>query len=219
MTQVELIKDVDRYFDLLTDDSVEVQNLRFVNDEVLEAHYIYHNNFIPPNGRTNAVIAAFTTAHARLKLYDVLDSLGDRVLYYDTDSIIFVSREGEWEPSLGDYLGQLTSETGNQYITTFVSGGPKNYAYKLCDETTHCKVRGITLNYRNSLIINFDLLKEMVRTESDALVPVYNPCKIVRDVKNKQILSRAESKDYRIVYNKRVIKDDYNTVPYGYKFR
>lgn len=40
---------------------------------------------------TNVVIAAYTTAQARLKLYDYLDLLGERVLYYDTDSCIYVS--------------------------------------------------------------------------------------------------------------------------------
>ena len=33
------------------------------------------------NGKTNVVIAAFTTAHARLKLYSVLEQLDRRVLY------------------------------------------------------------------------------------------------------------------------------------------
>jgi len=216
MTQVEMISDPERFFDLLTDDSVEVQNVRFVNEEIIEVHYVHNTDFVPVNGRTNAVIAAFTTAHARLKLYSVLDSLGDRVFYYDTDSVIYLSREGDGEPPLGDYLGQLTSETGDQYITTFVSGGPKNYAYQLNDGTTHCKVRGITLNYRNSLTVNFNLMTEMVRSGTQNAVSVTNPCKIVRDVKTRNIISREESKDYRIVYNKRVITEDLNTIPYGY---
>ena len=33
------------------------------------------------------------------------------------------------EPLLGDYLGDLTDELDGDYITTFISGGPKNYAY------------------------------------------------------------------------------------------
>lgn len=33
-----------------------------------------------------------------------------RALYADTDSIIFVTAGGEWRPSLGDYLGDLTDE-------------------------------------------------------------------------------------------------------------
>jgi hypothetical protein len=42
-------------------------------------------------------------------------------------------------------------------IIEFVIGGPKNYTYKISKpdkdgNTTICKVRGITLNYKNSLL-------------------------------------------------------------------
>jgi DNA polymerase elongation subunit (family B) len=50
---------------------------------------------------SNVVLAAFTTAYARLKLCEVLDMLQERVLYYDTDSVIFVSKPDEPDPPLG----------------------------------------------------------------------------------------------------------------------
>ncbi|XP_070560096.1 uncharacterized protein [Ptychodera flava] len=97
---------------------------------------------------TNVVIAAFTTAYARLKLYDLLESIGEQVLYYDTDSVIFVSNPDQYEPHLGDYLGDLTNELDppSNFITKFVSGGAKNYAFCLAQpnrkcNTTLCKVR------------------------------------------------------------------------------
>jgi len=52
----------------------------------------------------------------------------------------------------GDCLGAMTSELiPSEYISEFVSGGPKNYAYETYNtetgaETTVFKVRGITLN-------------------------------------------------------------------------
>ena len=69
-----------------------------VSDETIEICYEYTDSFIKPDAKTNVVVAAFTTAYARLKLYDVLDMLQERVLYYDTDSVIFVSKPGEPEP-------------------------------------------------------------------------------------------------------------------------
>lgn len=60
-----------------------------LNDEVVEVHYNEKDEFIEPPGRTNVVIAAFTTAHARLKLYSILEPLDKRVLYFDTVSNIF----------------------------------------------------------------------------------------------------------------------------------
>ena len=73
------------------------------------------DKFIQPDAKTNVVIAAFTTAYARLKLYGVLDMLQERVLYYDTDSVIFVSKHGEPEPPLGNHLGELTDELGGDF--------------------------------------------------------------------------------------------------------
>ena len=35
-------------------------------------------------------MACFTTSHARLMLYDKLDYLQEKVLYFDTDSIIYI---------------------------------------------------------------------------------------------------------------------------------
>ena len=39
-----------------------------------------------------------------------MQKLGKRVLYHDTDSIIFSVKDGEYVPPLGTYLGQLTDE-------------------------------------------------------------------------------------------------------------
>ena len=56
--------------------------------------YKVKDNFISENAKTNVVLASFTTAHARIELNTYLLQLQDRVVYYDTDSIIYISREG-----------------------------------------------------------------------------------------------------------------------------
>ena len=140
MTQVKLISDPTEYFDLLSSDKVNVTDANFINDEIIEVHFENADDFVEANGKTNVVIAAFTTAHARLKLYSVLEQLNHRVLYFDTDSVIYVSREGDWEPPIGSYLGDLMDELYGNHITTFVSGGPKNYSHKLNTGKTVCKV-------------------------------------------------------------------------------
>lgn len=45
--------------------------------------------FIENNTNSNIHIAAFTTAHSRLRLYEKLDELGQNVVYYDTDSVVY----------------------------------------------------------------------------------------------------------------------------------
>ncbi|CAB4006372.1 DNA polymerase [Paramuricea clavata] len=136
MTKVKIISDPAEYFDLLSSDQINVTDANFINDELIEVHFENVDEFVEADGKTNVVIAAFTTAHARLKLYGVLEQLNRRVLYFDTDSVIYVSKEDEWEPPTGSYLGQLTDELDGGYITTFVSGGPKNYAYETSTDKT-----------------------------------------------------------------------------------
>ena len=133
-----------------------MKNIQFVNDECVEVYYRHGEWLVSGSHKTNVVIAAFTTAHARLKLYSVLARLQTRVLYFDTDSVISTSQTDDWMPSLGDYLGELTNELDDDdYITTFVSGGPKNFAYQTKNGKTTCKVRGFTLNFRGSQKLNF----------------------------------------------------------------
>ena len=212
----------EEYFSYLTSDSKEVTHVQIINEEAIELHYKYNDNFVEAGHRTNVIIAAYTTTSARLKLYDVLDKLGTRVLYYDTDSIIFTYKEGDWMPPLGDYLGELTNELAEgEYIIKFVSGGPKNYAYKTCNPTTnvektYCKVRGFTLNHRNSQLINFDTLCDVVTSPEERLINIHTPFKIVRDAKSKNVKTKTENKLYRKVYNKRVVVDDFDTIPYGF---
>ncbi|CAB4000386.1 Hypothetical predicted protein [Paramuricea clavata] len=146
MAKTEQIRDPQVYYDYLTSDEINVLDANLVSDDMIQIQYEYTENFIAPNAKTNVVIAAFTTAYARLKLYEVLDMLQERVLYYDTDSAIFVSKPDDPEPPTGSYLGQLTDELKGDHITTFISGGPNNYCYRTNTNKVETKIRGVTLN-------------------------------------------------------------------------
>lgn len=63
-----------------------------MTDEMVSIQWINKEQFIEESGKTNVVIAAYTTAQAQLQLYTYLERLDDRVLYCDTDSIIFCSK-------------------------------------------------------------------------------------------------------------------------------
>ena len=99
------------FFDYLTSDEITVLDADLVSDEIMEIRYEYGDKFVQPDPKTNVIIAAFTTAYARLQLYDELDILQERVLYYDTDSVIYLSQP---EPRLGNYIGDLTDELGRR---------------------------------------------------------------------------------------------------------
>ena len=216
MTKVKIISDPAEYFDLLSSDQIKVTDASFINDELIEVHFENVDEFVEADNRTNVVIAAFTTAHARLKLYSVFEQLDRRVLYFDTDSVIYVSKDGEWEPPTGSYLGDLTDELEGGHITTIVSGGPKNYAYETNTSKTVSKVRGITLNYRTVQKVNFHVMCDMIclRALSDCTdtLTVHIPFKIVGNTNDKNVVTRREDKDYRIVYTKRVIVNNFDTL-------
>ena len=220
LTKTKTIHEPKEFFDLLYFSQFEVCDARMMNDDMIEVQYRNTEEFAEQNNKVNVVIAAFTTAYARLKLYDLLDLLQERVLYYDTDSVIYVHEPGKPEPPLGNYLGDLTDEMDGDYITSFVSGGPKNYAYRTKKGKTDTKIRGITLDYAATGKLNHDVVRALVylhtNCDTDAKVTVDMPFKITRDKKEKNIVTKKMRKDYRVVYNKRVITENYETLPYGY---
>ena len=48
------------------------------------------------------------------------------------------------------------------WIEEFISCGPKNYTYRLNTGETSCKVRGFSLNYKNSQAVNFLSVKNVL---------------------------------------------------------
>ena len=220
MTKTKQVTEPKDLYAYLDSDQYEVKDAQMINDETVEIQYVEKEGFVEENNKVNIVIAAFTTAYARLKLYDLLDLLQERVLYYDTDSVVYVHEPSKPDPPLGDYLGELTDELKGDYITTFISGGPKNYSYVTNTGEAIVKIRGITLNYDASKTIKVDVMRHLVELYVDChiqdKVTVNIPYKITRDKKEKNIVTKRTKKDYRIVYNKRIVKDNYETVPYGY---
>ena len=221
MTKTKRATEPKELYTYLDSQQYEVKGLQLVNDETLEIQYMEKEGFADENDKVNIVIAAFTTAYARLKLYDLLDLLQERVLYYDTDSVVYVHEPGKPDPPLGDYLGDLTDELNGGYITTFLSGGPKNYGYVTNTGEAILKIRGISLTYDATKTLNIGTMRDLVDSyvvdgARNEKVTINIPNKIIRDKKEKHIVTKRTKKDYRVVYNKRVVNENYETVPYGY---
>ena len=182
---------------------------------------------VPSLRHTNEVIGAYVTAGARIHLYRYLGRLQERAIYCDTDSVIYVQPKDE--PALiqtGDRLGDMTSELRPaESISEFVSGGPKNYAYKIVTVgggvKTVCKVSGIRLNYNASKLVNFESIRDMILRTGDAVVNVHTERKIKRKRMGGggpvAIVTEPEDKIYRISFFKRRRLDDNTSVPFGYK--
>ena len=230
-SQVQAMTEPSEFFTLVCDDSVQVQTIRIVNEEMVEVVSKKTEEESTVNPNINVFIAGFTTAYARLKLYEALELLGERVLYFDTDSVIYTWKPGQSHVPLGNYLGDYTNEIKADKVTKqpdwiveFVAAGPKNYGYRTHLGKQECKVRGFTLNTRGSQVINFDSMKDLILAEIEEpepkprVIPVVNPHKIKRLATTKTIQTVEETKKYRVVTDKRVLEPKtFMTYPYGYQ--
>jgi len=88
-----------------------------------------------------------------------------------------------------------------------------------------CKVRGITLNYNASHLVNFDVIRDMILgKEKERTVTVHSDHKIKRKRKSEgggggivSIVTEPEDKIYRISFFKRRRLNDETSLPFGYK--
>ena len=82
------------------------------------------------------------------------------------------------------------------------------------------KVCGITLDCKAQQKVNFEVICALVFLRAECgvtgQVSVEIPFRITRNTQTKEIQTKRMKKDYRVVYNKRVIIDGYKTLPYGY---
>jgi hypothetical protein len=160
MTQSKLIRtEEDLYKLVFSPRYTNIVPVR-INDELYEFSYKFKNNHISDPFNTNVTIASFTTAYARLRLYDMMDRLGVRVKYHDTDSIIYLCSDTLSPVEMGYLLSEWTDELWDKKlkksakIILFVSGGPKAYAYVLDNGKVVMKLKGFNLNYKNKKSLN-----------------------------------------------------------------
>ncbi|XP_036002595.1 uncharacterized protein LOC118565752 isoform X1 [Fundulus heteroclitus] len=221
LAQTSIVSEPEEFFNFLFSGKYAVSYFHFLNDEMCMVQWKYSKRCIsPPNKVNNVFIAAFTTAHARLKLYTCLEQLQDRVLYIDTDSLIYVVKPGQTSLKLGNLLGDLTDELSGDFIQEYVSAGPKSYAY----QTRHrkqvvMKFKGITQTHQCSERVNFDSVKDLVEgylqgSTGDVLQAPQHT--IRRNKRSFQLQNAAFQKKVRVVYDKRRLFPDGTTLPFGY---
>ena len=176
-TVVSFIDSLDALLALVNDHSITVTSLDFISDNVARTTHRKEASLITLANR-NVVIASFVTAYARLELFEVLQKLGKNVVYYDTDSVIYIENVNEEAPlETGNYLGQLTDELAakgcsEKWIEQFCTTGPKAYSYRTNeyrdergylqrDEKVH--VKGFSLKGDAKKAITFDSINACVK--------------------------------------------------------
>ena len=152
-----------------------------------------------------------------MRLYKEMRLLGERVLYHDTDSIIYEYDKNLYNVPEGEGLGEWQSETGNNKICEYVSIAPKSYGYKVSDDKYSVKIgdvkmKGITLNYANHKVVNFDSMKSLVDGTQEKLITEEN---LVFQKTKTGIKTKTMCKDVHYTMDKR-IRDGYWTYPKGH---
>ena len=198
------------------DDELDNINFQFINDDMAQMTYNFKDQFVDNSKNTNIYIACFTTSQARLMLYNKLDYLREKVLYFDMDSIIYVDN-GTKNAKTGDMLGDMTDEISGKRITNIVSTGPKSYSFKYGNNEQTRAIKGFILNHENSSILNHDSMSKIVKKQIRELT-VINENKITQ--KDREIVNKYCEKVFKFGYDKRVIRqineDHIDTLLYGY---
>ncbi len=108
--------------------------------------------------------ACFVPAYGRMQLWEQLNKLGDRVLMYDTDSVVYIYDPEQYNVPQGKLWGQWEEEEISEVgITGFVGLGPKSYAMRCKDESMNVvKLKGISQKRCTEHLLNYESLKAMV---------------------------------------------------------
>jgi hypothetical protein len=221
------ITEPSEYFGLLIEDKYNVQDVRKVNDNMIEVTYTTPAELTQPHAFVNHAVASFVTSYARLHLYSFMEKLGENLLYADTDSVVFITGPGMPDLPTGPCLGEMSCEIYSTHkvhdsIKSFVTVGPKSYGYQLKDNPNiQCvKCKGITLNYNTCKQINMDYMVKLVTCDGarhDRTVVSYEN-QMKRNRKKVKIESVNMTKSFGFTFDKRLVDaETYRTTPIGYK--
>ena len=225
-TQKEYCFDLDHITKIVFNEKYKDISTMILDEDVVLTEYKNKEEYSKPNPSVNVYIALFTTAHARLKLYELLDILQERVLYMDTDSCVYNDDGSEAckkiESLMGNKLGDLTDEIVSKHdanhIKQFISAGPKDYSMKLNTEKLVSCCKGFRLNAEVEEKITLDKKIKIVTDENEKYETVgYTNIKIG---KNHQLQTVNQVKAYDYMFDKRTVyfenENLIRSFPYGY---
>ena len=131
MSQTEYISKPSQYFDLISNPNIIVKNVEIFDNECpfILVNYETKLDHIDTHATANVIVGSHVTAYARMELYMyiVLEKLKKRVLYFDTDSCMYIHDPKLWNPPIiNSRLGKWTDEEPDCKITHFRGLSAKN---------------------------------------------------------------------------------------------
>jgi len=82
--QTRYIADPEERQEILNNPKYIVTHQTFATEDVVRMNYIVKEEFLTQTQNCNVILGSFVTAYARLRLFELLEQLQDRVLYFDT---------------------------------------------------------------------------------------------------------------------------------------
>ena len=110
MKKVQFINRYEKLYSIFVDVTKVIKNFHVLNNDMIMMEYKQSEEFKELSNKTNVIISAFCSAYAHIKLWQMMNKLGNCVMYHDTDSIIYPYKLQEWIPPIGEYLGDLMDE-------------------------------------------------------------------------------------------------------------
>jgi hypothetical protein len=213
----------DQWFRLLQrhkDGKIELKNETLIDAECAYVQYIENESDNTSLINTNVALAGFITSQARLRLYKEMEKIGkDRLIYCDTDSLVYINSPTEYNIPDGEMLGEWENETSTKEnpcnpITYFVALAPKSYGYKTQFGQGDIKCKGITLNCENSKKYTLESLDDLITgkiNHIDTKKMMFN-----KDSKKGEIRTEIVKKVIKFdrTKTKSNIQDDYTTQPF-----
>lgn len=126
-------------------------------------------------------------------------------------------RDGDEDFPTGSCLGDLTDELPpGQHIVDFISLAPKTYSYITNTGDSVIKLKGFTVNRQVKKVVNFPSLLQLLHGPKDETIAVDYPFNIVRNKRTMEVSCVELSKRLRTTYTKRVVLENFSTLPYGH---
>lgn len=126
------------------------------------------NSFLKHRKNTCVEIGAYVTMYGRRMLWQEMNKLGERVIYHDTDSIIYeYDSQAQYNVAEGELLGEWEVEHDGNPIVEFVALAPKTYAYRYLDLKAKRAINepGLDLSQYNGMYEVYDGYVYPVREE------------------------------------------------------
>lgn len=226
--KVEYIEKPEKLFKILDDPGYIIHDLQPVGednaDQRLRVVFSDEDEYQLPIPTTNVILAGMICSYARLHLYSMLEKLQFRALYCDTDSVFFFEKNGE---DLGIVEGSMLGNWNNEiedpddYITTFLSLGPKTYIYRTAKNRVVMKLKGVQQNHQTEKSVNFETMYKLIQQKfngsSEDNISLQQQ-RFIRKQVPANVMVQNQSKELRFIFDKRVIANPVklSTVPYGY---